>query len=221
MRRVEVTAAVLVIGVAAWGVASQLASGPEIVAAPVRPIGLGEAVDPDVRLLDLQGHGVRIGDLFGTRATVLYSWSTTCPCIPFCEPEIERVAGRHGPDEGVRWVGIAGEPSDGPDEVRRTLAKLGAPYPVLLDPGHRLCGRVGFDRAAIVAVLDRNGYLRFRGNPSDSLRHPKRFFVEPALVAVLQGDRPEVPETPRFYGCEFAAAIACPDASPTGASPSE
>ena len=82
---------------AAFAVVSQLSSGPAQPNAEgfVRPIGLGEALDPDVTLRDLEGRPRRICDLYGSTATILYSWSTTCPGIPACEERMRRPPNEH------------------------------------------------------------------------------------------------------------------------------
>jgi peroxiredoxin len=201
---VDLLAAVLVIGLAAWAVVARLRTaelqpppGPSV-------LEVGEVVPADVVLEDLEGSPHRLGDLFGDRATVLYSWSTTCPCIPWCEDELKDIAERHGPEQGFRWVAVAGEPTDTVDGIRETMEKIGAFYDVLLDPSHLLCEPLGFDRAAVVAVLDRDGILRFRGNPSDRLKDPTRWFLNEVLDDVAAGSPPRIERTELTSGCEFS-----------------
>jgi len=213
MRRLDLAVAVLVVGLSTWAVVGQLTDGVPTGGPPDRApaLALGEAVDPDVVLRDLAGTRRRLGDFLGAKATVLYAWSTTCPCIPYCEDELKVLVGRYPGDAGVSWVGVAGEPTDTPEGVARAMRELGASYPMLLDPSHRVCGPVGFDRAAMVAVLDADGHLRFRGNLTDALKDPVHHYLADALAAVVAGRRPERPETPDAYGCEFSAPVACED----------
>jgi peroxiredoxin len=211
MRRVDLIAVVLVVGLAAWAVVLQFRAA-EPLPPPASPtLEVGEAVPPDVVLTGLDGTPHRLGDLFGERATVLYAWSTTCPCIPWCEDELRAIAARHGPEQGFRWVAIAGEPTDTVEGIRETTEKLGSFYDVLLDPSHRLSAPMGFDRAAVVAVLDRDGYIRFRGNPSDRLKDPTRWFLNEVLDDVAAGRAPRLDHTELTYGCEFSAPVVCED----------
>lgn len=211
MRRADLIAAVVVVGLAAWAVIAQLTGSGES-APPLAPVlAVGEAVPPDLVLKDLDGVPQRLGDRFGEKATVLYAWSTTCPCVPWCEEELKDIYGRYGPEQGFSWIAIDGEPTDTVEGIRQTMREIDAFYDVLLDPSHRLCARMGFDRAAIVAVLDADGYIRFRGNPSDDLKDPQRWFLNEVLADVAAGKAPRLESTEATYGCEYSAPIACED----------
>ena len=212
-RRKDLLIAGIIVALCAWAVISQLGSGPDgpEASAKLRTIEVGEALDPDVTLLDVGGERRRVGDGYGTNATVFYSWSTTCPCIPICEELLRQTYARFGPDQGVAWIGVAGEPSDTAGAVRGGMRSLDAFYGMLLDPYHRLSQRLGFDRAAVLAVLDGDGYLRFRGNVSDDLKTPQRNHLLEVLPAIVAGTPPPMAETELAYGCEFTDPQPCPD----------
>ncbi len=211
----EILIAAVLVGLVTWAVASQL-TGPqteETTPPLARVLEVGEALSPDVSLLDLEGRLVRLGDRLGSRATVLYSWSTTCPCIPICDHDIRPLQERFGEDEGVRWIAICGEPTDVPLRIRALLEKLGARYALLRDPTHRLCGTLGFDRAAMIVVLDGDGYVRFRGNLTDNLTKPTTNHLEAVLPAVTAGHGSPLGELDIAYGCPFSDPLPdCPDA---------
>ena len=211
MRRADLIAAAIVLALAVWAVVAQLTSGDGPQAPDVPVLEVSEALPLDVVLKGLDGEQHRLGDLLGEKGTVLYSWSTTCPCIPWCQDELNDIQSRYGPEQGIAWVAVVGEPTDTPEGIRATMEKIGATYTMVLDPSHRLCGRMGFDRAAIVAVLDADGYLRFRGNPSDDLKDPTRWFLNDVLEAVAAGKRPGIESTKIYYGCEFSEPIECED----------
>jgi len=214
MRTKDLVIAGVIVALCAWAVISQLGTGPEETDArtSLRTIQIGEALDPDVTIRDLEGAPQRVGDAYGEKATIFYSWSTTCPCIPVCEPMVRETWKRFGPDQGVAWIGVAGEPEDTPGWVRSRMQDIGAAYPMLLDPYHRLSQRLGFDRAAVLAVLDGDGYLRFRGNISDDLRTPKHNYLLEVLPAIVAGTQPPRAETELAYGCEFSDPKPCPAA---------
>lgn len=202
-----------VVALCAWAVIAQLSTGPdEPTASELWPaIQVGEALDPDVTLFDVGGERRRVGDGYGRAATIFYSWSTTCPCIPICEEMLQETRARFGPEQGVRWYGVAGEPTDTPGSVRGGMKEISAFYEMLLDPYHRLSARLGFDRAAVLAVLDGDGYLRYRGNISDDLTAPERNYLLEVLPAIVAGERPPFTETELAYGCEFSDPQPCPD----------
>lgn len=223
MRRLDLVIAAVVVLLVAFAVVRQLTPAPEDPTAGPRAIQVGEALSPDITLTSLDGERVRLGDGFGTRGTILYAWSTTCPCIPYCEDEMRELHARFSPEKGYAWFAIAGEPTETRDGIRQEMTSLQAFYPMLLDPSHRLCARAGFDRAAMVAVLDADGYLRFRGNLGDDLRNPTKIWLEGALEAIDAGLEPDPAETDIAYGCQFSAPIACEDdveVEPTPATPS-
>ena len=209
MRRLDLAVAVVVLALVGFAVARQLASRGEGDTAE-RPVAIGEALSPDIVLPVLDGETRRLGDAFGAKATILYAWSTTCPCIPFCEEKMKALHARFAPEAGYAWFAIAGEPTDTAEGIRQEMTSLGSFYPMLLDPTHRLCRPLGFDRAAMVAVLDGDGRLLFRGNLGDDLRHPTKLWLEGALEAVAAGRAPEPAETALAYGCTFSPPLAAP-----------
>ena len=211
MRRLDLVIAAVVVLLVGYAVVRQLGPAEEPPGSPPRAIGIGEALSPDITLPSLDGGSVRLGDVLGRKATMIYAWSTTCPCMPFCEDRMRDLYGRFPPEQGYVWYAVAGEPTDTPEGIRQDMKSLDSFYPMLLDPSHRLCARLGFDRAAMVAVLDADGYLRFRGNLGDDLRHPTKLWLEGALDAIAAGREPDPAETDIAYGCEFSAPIECED----------
>jgi hypothetical protein len=167
---------------------------------------VGEAVE-DVVLDDLLGKPRRLTEWLGERATILYSWSATCPCVGECDrriaPLFHALRAEHG-EKAVRWIAVAGAAEDTPEVVLETMGLLRAPYRMLLDPRQRLTGRLGLRSAAHVAVLDGHGYLRYRGTIDDDLKAPTRDFLAGAVKAVLEGRRPDPEEFDvEGYGCPF------------------
>ena len=214
MGRPQLIAFVLVAGLVVFGVVWQFVDGQsgQAAGAGAARLEVGEALDPDVVLADLDGRRHRLGDRLGEKATVLYAWSTTCSCIPICDPFLAEVRSRWGEDEGVRWLAVAGEPADSPVRIRETLEERPSAYGFLRDPAHRLCGPLGFDRSSLVAVLDGDGVLRFRGSPIDSLREPRADYLAEALPRVVAGSPLEEADREPAFGCPFAAPLAdCPD----------
>ncbi len=204
----------VIVALCAWAVIRQFGTDPlePYEKAFVRTIEVGEALNPDVTLLDTGGERRRVGDGYGAKATVFYSWSTTCPCIPVCEDALREAYVKFGPEQGVVWIGVAGEPTDTSSAVLDKMTFLRSFYEMLLDPYQRLCTRLGFDRAAVLAVLDGDGYLRFRGNVSDDLKDPQRNYLLEVLPAIVAGTKPPLEETDLAYGCEFSDPQPCPDA---------
>ncbi len=142
---------------------------------------------------------------------MLYAWSTTCGCVPTLHEGLSDLEARFGEAQGVAWIAIDGEPKDRAEAIRARQTEVGSRYRVLLDPTHRLCQVLGFDRAAVIAVLDGDGYLRWWGNPTDRLYEPTRHDLAEALPALLAGEPVPASQREPTYGCAFSGALEdCP-----------
>lgn len=222
MRRIDLLVAGAVVGLAAWAVLAQVGRDPvgeAIEARPVVLVPLGEAVE-DQDVANLNGERLRLHTLLGRRATVFYSWSTFCGCVEVVNPRLLPVIERFKP-QGVSFVAVAGDPKDTKERAAERLFAQWArvestrglpPYGMILDATQRLCRQLGFREASQFAVLDANGYVRYRGTFDDNLKQPTEAFLEPALEAVLEGRRVEHPfRQVTGYGCRFGAPLdECP-----------
>jgi hypothetical protein len=215
MRWGDLVIAGVILGLSTYAVARQFGSDPveRYELAAIRTLDVGEALPRDLVVRDI-GHESRpIGEWFGPKATVLYSWSTTCPCVTICEPRMREVYVKYGKAVGVTWVGVAGEPTDTRDGVVALMTHLRAFYKMVLDPSHRLSKRLGFDRATMLVVLDGDGYVRWRGTQNDDLKNPTRNYLAEVLADVVEGRLPptdlsmEIPP----YGCAFSEPVECDD----------
>jgi hypothetical protein len=221
MRGLDYLVAGGIIALSAWAVAAQLGKDPvgEAVAArEVVRLEIGEALE-DQEVVASSEAKLRLHTLLGTKATVFYSWSTTCPCVGYVNerllPEIRRL----GP-LGVKFVAVAGDPKDTPQRTAAfTLSQWHElnpgglpPYFMLLDPTQRLCRQLGFREAAHFAVFDANGTLRFRGTFDDNVKHPTQSYLPQALDAIVAGKPVANPNRiVPGYGCPFGApAEECP-----------
>ncbi|MHC5010448.1 MAG: redoxin family protein [Planctomycetota bacterium] len=202
----ELLIAAILIGLGVFVVAGEFLPDDRAFEAPQAPrrLEIGEALDGSIPLMDLDGEIRPIGARFGMRATVLYAWSTTCPCVPVCEERMRPLYARFGAEQGVAWVAVAGEPDDEPGAIRDLVTELRAPYPVVLDPTQKLCARLGFDRASVLAILDADGYVRWRGTQGDDLASPTRDYLREALRTITAGGLPEEAEVEPAYGCAFS-----------------
>jgi hypothetical protein len=208
MRRADLLISAILVGLcalAAWKHLDHDGSAPTV----VPPVGVGEPLDGHITLADVSGEDRVLADMFGKTATVLYSWKVDCPCIDDCEARMREAFSKFGRDRGVAWIAVDGEPEDLVGDVRIKMGRLQTFVQMLLDPTQRLSARVGFDRAAQVAVLDATGRVRYRGSIDDDYEKPKRSYLEEALAAVLAGTEVPLPETAPVYGCRYSEAPVC------------
>jgi hypothetical protein len=209
VRRWDYVIAAAIVALCAFAVERQLAGHGSDEPA-IREIEVGEVLEPDWVLKDVSGHDRELGRWYGSKATVLYSWKVTCPCVDVVEGRLRHLYTRFGAEQGVIWVAVDGEAEDGTGDILDKMGRLQSFYRMLLDPEQRLSARLGFDRATLVAVLDASGRVRYRGSIDDAYETPKRSYLEEALEAVVGGRNPAVPETQPVYGCEYSGPPSCP-----------
>lgn len=231
LRRYDLLLAAGIIAMGAWAVWAQVGKDPvgaALEAQEPRRLEMGDPLE-DQEVVSGSGTKLRLHALFGTKATVFYSWSTTCPCVGDVNERLVQLIQRLKP-LGVAFLAVAGDAKDTPERVAEQLMgswsqpKLfeaakngGLPlYGMLLDPTQRLCKQLGFREAAHFAVVDANGQLRYRGTFDDNLKKPTKAFLPDALDAILAGRAPEqATRNVAGYGCPFGQpAKECPAEKP-------
>jgi peroxiredoxin len=191
--------AVLLAG-SAWVVWSQLGTDPSLPASAASRAAIGDS-GADFSLKDISDQPRTLASLKGAKATVLYFWSVDCPCTEVVEMRIKMAMEKYEP-LGVAFVAIDAHPEDGRADIVEKMARLHAPYRMLVDPTSDVARKYGVTGATDVVVLDAEGRIRYRGAPDDNLMKPKVNHLHGALDAVLQGRKP-VPAETRSYGCPF------------------
>jgi hypothetical protein len=209
VRRWDYVIAAAIVALCAFAVERQL-SGHAVDGPAIRRLDLGDTLEPDWVLKDVTGADRELHRWLGAKATVLYSWKTSCPCVDVVEPRLRHLSTRFGRQDGIAWVAVDGEAEDEPAGILDKMGRIQAFYGMLLDPEQRLSARLGFDRATLVVVLDGAGRLRYRGAIDDSYESPKRSYLEEALEAVVAGREPATAETEPVYGCEYSGPPSCP-----------
>jgi hypothetical protein len=178
----------------------------------VRALGIGERLEPDFRLRGIGDTATwhNPADLFGSRGTVLMSWSVKCPCVSRVEQRLRELWLKTGGNEsGIGWLAYNGEPAEDHVETREQMARQYAFYQMLLDPGQRLARRLGVRQATQVVVLDADARVVYRGAIDHDYYEGHAEALAKALEAVLAGRAPEPAETPYAYGCPFDDPESC------------
>jgi peroxiredoxin len=197
-----VVLAVLVAG-SAYAVWTQVRADPLAPYAnkPRRPaLALGEKVD--FRLKDIGGEPRTLSEWKGEKATVLYFWTTDCPCVDQIEMRVKEAYMRFPESKGVKFIGIDANPDDDAKSAIAKMADLKAPYYMVLDPKQEVAELVGASEATTFVVLDGDRRMRYRGALDDSLEKPTKPYLVPAIEAVLAGKTPATAES-KPYGCPF------------------
>lgn len=189
--------------------AESLRRGPFHAPEPAAAHAIGERLG-EYRLSGVQGEERRLSAFHGEKATVLYFWSASCPCVPQVEERVQAAIQRFPPSAGVGFVAIDSHPDDRAEDVRRALADLKSSYPMLLDPTQTVARALGVDSAVTFVVLDAERRLRYRGGFDDDLLEPRKAHLLDALEAVLAGKNPDPAET-AGAGCPYpGSTVECP-----------
>jgi len=133
---------------AAWGVL--------LLARPAVPtvVRVGDAA-PAFSLADLDGNPVRLVDLRG-RPVIVNFWASWCgPCVEEF-PLLTSAAAMHQGD-GLAIVGIVFQ--DRSEAARAFLARMGATWPVAMDPGDVIANRFGIIGPPDTFFIDRDGVV--------------------------------------------------------------
>lgn len=216
-KRADLWIAAVVLAVCAYAVARQLGVDPLGPAGPP-VVALGERIDPEARLLGLDGEGklYRLGDYLGERFTVFYTWSLKCPCVEELEPRLKSLYAKFNErTAGVAWVAIDGEPDDDTSMIIKVMGKLHSFYAMLRDPTQQVVRHLGLDRAVQVALVDHQGHLLYRGPIDDAydLQDVTRSYLGEALETALRGGAMPVPPLEPAYGCLFGDPASCDEAA--------
>ncbi len=178
---------------------------------PIRKLDMGEVLEVDFTLSDVSNIPLQqnLMSWYGKKATVLYTWSVPCPCVDLVDKRLKPLYEKMGPEQGVSWIAIAGDPTDGRANIRLKMQKIKAFYRLLVDPDQLVIRRLGLFHAAMIAVLDGEGRIVYRGAIDADYDEGKAEFLEEALTAVVEGRPVPVPERAWTYGCEFAVPESC------------
>ena len=209
--RSDILIAGIIIALCAFAVMKQIGADPFGREEVVPPLAMGEVLDVEFTLSDIDDNPKfrNVGEFFGPKATVLFSWSIKCPCVAKVHDRLRAIYTRFNRKHGVEWIALNGEPQETRLETRHEMARLRSFYRMLLDPKQKLCSRLGFRQATQFAVLDGEGRLVYRGALDEDYYEGKGELLAEALEAVVAGRPPPRPETPFVYGCPFDDPASC------------
>ena len=115
-------------------------------------------VAPDFALVDLDGDPVRLADLRG-RPVIVNFWASWCaPCVEEF-PLLREAAETHAAD-GLALVGIVYQ--DRSEAARDFMARFGAEWPAVMDPGGAVAARYGIYGPPETFFIDRSGVITAR-----------------------------------------------------------
>jgi cytochrome c biogenesis protein CcmG/thiol:disulfide interchange protein DsbE len=122
------------------------------------PGGRGGTLAPDFALVDLDGEPVRLADLRG-RPVVVNFWASWCaPCVEEF-PLLREAADAHA-QHGLALIGIVYQ--DRSEAARDFMARFGADWPAVMDPGGVVAADYGIYGPPETFFIDRAGVITGR-----------------------------------------------------------
>jgi peroxiredoxin len=167
-------------------------------------VQLNEPV-PDFELPDLQGVPRKLSDYIG-KIVIINFCSAECPHSErtdrYLLPLLEKWAGE------VVLLSIASNRNESPQMVAEAAKARCLPW-VLIDSAQVVADLYGALTTPHVFVLDREGFLRYRGAVDDITfrrREATQFFLRDVVEVLLNRQLPPLGETPS-YGCTIVREI--------------
>ncbi len=156
---------------------------------------------PDFELPDLEGQRHRLSEYRG-RIVILNFWSCECPHSERSDRNLTALCVQW-PDDLV-LLPVAANRIETPEALAGAAFARHLPL-VLTDRALAVADLYGALTTPHAFVIDRGGFLRYRGAVDDvglGRRKPTRFYLDEAVEALLDGRLPSVPET-RPFGCSI------------------
>jgi peroxiredoxin/cytochrome c5 len=116
-----------------------------------------------------------------SRLTVLFFFGIECPLAKTYINRMQEIASEYGSGEStetekqhpadlhdsIAWYGINSNPQDSLTEIAGLASRQSITFPLLKDPDGRLAASLGVQRVPEVFVIDRKGFIRYRGKIDD------------------------------------------------------
>jgi hypothetical protein len=176
---------------------------------------LGERLNGDITLSDIDGRSQRAHDLMGS-ITVVNFYSIQCPIQADWDGRLAQIQ-KDFAEQGVNFLHInsnATEIGETPpkvegdarpyDNVRQHLAKKELPFRVLVDHGNKVADMFDAKTTPHIYVFGKDGRLVYKGLVDDD-QHDKRQdsrnnFLRDVLGKLVKGDKVE-PTANKEIGC--------------------
>ncbi len=146
----------------------------------------------------------------GTRATMVTTTTLECPIARLLLPRLAALEREVAP-RGVRFLGVDPNAHDSAAAIDERRATVGVRFPILRDPTHAVCDRLGVTRTTEVVLLNDAFEVVYRGAVDDQYTEgarrpaPTATWLVDAIEAVLAGAEVPVART-EPQGCLLGAA---------------
>ena len=154
---------------------------------------------PEFTLPDMEGRIHMLSDYRG-RIVIVNFWSADCPHAERFDTDITACLAQWSGD--VVLLSVASNAHETEAQIKGTAHRRGIPV-VLRDTDQTVADRYGAQTTPHAFIIDRQGFLRYRGAVDDVAfrqRVATEFYLKDAVEALLAGRLPEVTDVQPF-GC--------------------
>lgn len=173
-------------------------------------LSLGDkAPATDVKMKNVDGSMVSIGDAMGQKGTLVIFTCNHCPYVKAWQDRIVEL-GNTFMDQGIGVIAInSNDPGhsaeDGYEHMVKRAEKKGMKYPYVVDADSNVAKTFGASKTPEAFLFDANGKLVYHGTIDDNVQEPKKVqehYLRDALKAVANGNEPPKAET-KAMGCSI------------------
>ena len=176
--------------------------------AQAKEIDLGSKIPlEDIKMLDISGKNISLGDVKGENGLLVIFSCNTCPWVIKWEDRYVELAKKYKP-KGIGVIAINSNEmnfgsSDSMDEMKKHAENNNYNFFYTMDEGSKLAREFGASRTPHIYLFDKNDELVYRGAVDDNAskaRKVKKPYVANAIDAMLTGDDIKYAST-KALGC--------------------
>lgn len=137
---------------------------------------------------------------------VLVFWCNHCPYVRAYEERTIKIVHEFASKAAFLAINANDSekyPEDSFENMQKRAQEMNYPFPYLHDANQIVANAYGATRTPEFFVFDSERELRYHGRLDDNWEHPaevKQEFLRDAIIALLNGDLPHIPQTPPV-GC--------------------
>jgi len=142
------------------------------------------------------------------KATVLFWWSTSCPCVKRYQKRME-VLQKQFASQKVAFYAVASNADDHLKLVQKVSKERKFQLPIIMDPHGQLANWLGVVSTPATILLDQRGKVQFLGWIDNERRlgvSGRKAYLKKALQEVLSQKSVSLPRTP-VYGCTITKSL--------------
>jgi peroxiredoxin len=170
-------------------------------------LSIGDAAPAWTDLPGIDGKQHSLDDLKDKKVVVVVFTCNSCPVAADYEDRIIEFARKHADDVAVVAINVNRVPEDSLPKMKDRAEKKKFPYVYLFDESQKIAKDYGANFTPEFFVLGKDRKIAYMGGMDDNSKadQVKTKYLEPAVAAILKGEKPETTEA-KARGCRIRYA---------------